>query len=35
MIICNLDALPNFNFIEIKIKDLLKRLAQVVEVYEK
>ena len=35
MIICNLDSLPSFNFIEIKIKDLLKRLAQVAEVYEK
>lgn len=35
MFVCNADSLPSFNFIEIKIKDLLKRLVQVIEVYDK
>ena len=35
MIVYNSDSMPNYNFVEIKIKDLLKRLAQVAVAYEK
>ena len=35
MFVCNTNAMPNFNLVEIKIKDLLTRLAQDVEDYGK
>jgi len=35
MIVCQADNLPSFNTVELKIKEVLKKLSQVVIAYEK
>lgn len=35
MIVCNANEIPKYNLVEIKIKEILERLAQSVQAYEK
>lgn len=35
MVVCNADSIPNFNVVEIKIKEVLNRLTEGVKAYEK
>lgn len=35
MLVCNTDSMPSFNIVEVKIKEILERLAQSVQAYEK
>ena len=34
MVVCNANEMPNYNLVEVKIKEILKRLAQVINAYE-
>lgn len=35
MVVCNCKEIPNYNLVEVKIKEILKRLADGVQAYEK